>query len=219
MKFSAKLLAGALLPLASVATIGISAPAAAQSKLGVAIVDVEKAVYDSNAYTVARQQMETTYKANIDQFRSRQTAIDTDLKTKQTALQTALSAAGGKTTPALEEQYRTLQQSAQAGQAELQRLGQPVQLANAYVQEQIGTKLREALLATQTQAKVDVLLNNEATVSYAPAADVTAILKQQLDRLVPSVSIVPPAGWRPGGQQQGAAAAPAAPATAQPSGR
>lgn len=218
MKLSAKLLAGALLPLAAVATVGVSAPAAAQSKLGVAIVDVEKAVYDSNAYTVARQQMETTYKANIDQFRSRQTAIDTDLKAKQTALQTAITAAAGKTTPALEEQYRTLQQTAQAGQAELQRLGQPVQLANAYVQEQIGAKLRDALLATQTQAKVDVLLNNEATVSYAPATDVTAILKQQLDRLVPSVSIVPPAGWRPGGQQQGAAAAPAAPA-AQPTGR
>ena len=49
--------------------------------------------------------------------------------------------------------------------------------------------------------------------------NITTQLKTQLNTLVPSVSITPPAGWRPGGQQQGAAPAPAAAQPAKPAGR
>ncbi|HYV88977.1 MAG TPA: OmpH family outer membrane protein, partial [Candidatus Polarisedimenticolia bacterium] len=62
------------------------------------------------------------------------------------------------------------------------------------------------LKAAMTAAKVDLVVKPEAAVSYQPAVDITPMVKQQLDTLVPSVSIVPPAGWRPGGQQGGAQA-------------
>jgi Skp family chaperone for outer membrane proteins len=206
------------------AALMAAAPAVAQSKLGIAVVDVEQAVATSNAYTVARTQMETTYKTQIDAFRARQSALETDLKAKQAALNTGFQAAGGKPTPALQAQYEQLQQAQQAAQQELQRLGQPIQLAQAYIEEQISAKLGDALKTTMTNAKVDLVLKPEGTVSYQPTVDITAQVKAQLDIMVPAVSITPPAGWRPGGQQAqpGAAApAPAAPAnpTKKPTGR
>ncbi|MET0365521.1 MAG: OmpH family outer membrane protein [Sphingobium sp.] len=202
------------------AAMMVATPALAQSRLGIGVVDVERAVATSNAYTVARTQMETTYKAQIDQFNSRKTALESDLKTKQDALNAGVKAAGGKPTPALQAQYEALQAGQQNAQAELQRIGQPVALAQAYVEEQISAKLGDALKNSMTAAKVDLVLKPEATVSYQPTVDLTAQVKAQLDTLIPNASITPPAGWRPGGQQGAApaAAAPASPA-AKPTGR
>lgn len=205
MHKSLKMLALMLAPVSSAALV--SAPAAAQSKLGVAVVNVEQAVATSNAYTVARGQIETTYKAQITQFNTRKAAIEADLKAKNAALEAGVKAAGGKPNPALQAQYTALQKAQGDGNAELQRLGQPIALSQAYVEEQIGAKLGDALKAAMAAAKVDLVLKPEATVSYAPAVDITAAVKQQLDSLVPSVSITPPAGWRPGGQQAAPAAA------------
>ncbi|HTH28287.1 MAG TPA: OmpH family outer membrane protein [Sphingobium sp.] len=216
MAISFKTIALGMAPLAVAAVM--TGPAQAQSKLGVAVVNVDQAVAESNAYSVARTQMETTYKAQISQFNTRKTAIEGDLKAKRDALEAGLKANGGKPSPALQTQYEALQKSSQDAQAELQRIGAPIALAQQYIEEQIGAKLSDALKAAMAAAKVDLVLKPEATVSYQPTVDITPFVKQQLNTLVPSVSIVPPAGWRPGGQQAAAPAAPQAPA-AKPSGR
>ncbi|MET0362489.1 MAG: OmpH family outer membrane protein [Sphingobium sp.] len=207
------------LPLAAALS---ATPALAQSKLGIAVVDVEAAVANSNAYAVARTQMNTTYKTQIDQFNARKTALEADLKTKQDTLNAAVRTAGNAPTPAvrtqLQGQYEALQTAQQNAQAELQRIGQPVGLAQAYVEEQISARLNDALKNAMAAAKVDLVLKPEAAVSFQPSVDITAQVKAQLDTLVPSASITPPAGWRPGGQQ-GAAPAAAAPTAAKPTGR
>lgn len=214
MKIFLKAVALATVPVAVLAT---AVPASAQSKLGIAVVDIEKAVNASNAATTARTQMQTTYKANIDNFNTRKTALDADLKQKGEAFQAAVNAAGGKSTPALQTQYETLQKTQQDAQAELQRIGQPIALANAYVEEQIGAKIGDALKAAMSKNKVDLVLQPDATVSYQPSVDITAAVTAELNTLVPTVSIVPPAGWRPGQQNGGQQAAPAA--GQQPTGR
>lgn len=196
--------------LATVSVAGmaaVSVPAIAQSKLGVAVVDIDEAVNRSAAATNARTQMQTTYKANIDNFNSRKTALDAELKQKAEAFQAAVKAAAGKSTPALQTQYEGLQQSQQTAQQELQKIGQPIALANAYIEEQISAKINDALKAAMTKSKVDLVLQPGATVSYAPGVDITAAVTTELNTLVPSVNIVPPAGWQPGGQQQAPAGA------------
>ncbi len=196
----------AVLALAPMTAMALAtAPAAAQSKTGIAIADLERAVGTSTAYTTARTQMNTTYKAQIDAVTARRTAIEADLKTKGEALQTA--------TPALETQYQQYQAQTQTYQQELQRLSQPLTLANAYVEEQITAKLSDALKAAMTKTKVDLVLKPEATFSYQPTVDITAAVVTELNALVPSVGITPPAGWQPGGQRQAGqpAAAPANP--------
>ncbi|MEJ7934071.1 OmpH family outer membrane protein [Sphingobium sp. AN558] len=217
MKTMIKALALGLAPMTAIALTSV--PALAQSKLGIAVVDVQRAVGTSAAYSTARTQIQTTYKAQIDNFTTRKNAIDADLRAKGTALDTAMKAAGGKPTPALQAQYEAAQKAQQNGQAELQRIGQPIQLANAYVEEQIGAKLSDALKAAMTKAKVDLILAPDATVSYQPTVDLTDEVITELNALVPSVGITPPAGWQPGRQgQQPAAAAPANPSQ-QPASR
>lgn len=202
----------AALGLAPVAAVALSAaPAIAQSKQGIAVVDLQRAVGTSAAYTTARTQMQTTYKAQIDAFNTRKAAIDADLKTKGEALQAGVKAAGGKSTPALQTQYEQFQQAQQAAQTELQRLGQPIALANAYVEEQISAKLPDALKTAMTKAKVDLVLAPDATVSYQPTVDITAAVVTEINTLVPNASITPPAGWQPGQQGQAGQAAPANP--------
>ena len=210
MKTIFKAAALVLAPMTAMALTSV--PAAAQSKTGIAVVDLQRAVATSSAYSTARTQIQTTYTAQIDNFTARKNAIDADLKAKGTALETAMKAAGGKPTPAIQTQYEAYQKAGQDGQAELQRLGQPIALANAYVEEQISAKLSDALKAAMTQAKVDLILSPDATVSYQPTVDITQSVVTQLNALVPSVGITPPAGWQPGRQGQGAAAPAAAPA-------
>ncbi|MGV3769782.1 MAG: OmpH family outer membrane protein [Sphingobium phenoxybenzoativorans] len=205
----------AALGLAPVAAVALTAaPALAQSKQGIAVVDEQRVIGTSAAYTLARTQMQTTYKPQIDAFNTRKAAIDADLKSKGEALQAGVKAAGGKATPALQTQYEQFQQAQQNAQTELQRLGQPIALANAYVEEQIYAKYPDALKTAMTKAKVDLVLRPEATVSYQPIVDLSDEVVTEINALVPSVSITPPAGWQP--QQQGQAAPAAAPAPANP---
>lgn len=201
MKTLFKAVALATVPVAALAATAL--PASAQSKLGIAVADIDKAVNDSNAATTARTQMQTTYKANIDNFNTRKTALDTELKQKGDAFQAAVKAANGQTTPALQTQYQALQKSQQDAQAELQRIGQPIALANAYVEEQISAKIGDALKAAMTKSKVDLVLQPGATISYQPSVDITAAVTAEINALVPTVSITPPAGWRPNAQQGG----------------
>ena len=212
-----KMFKAAALALAPITAIVLtSAPAAAQSKTGIAVADLQRAVATSSAYTTARTQIQTTYKAQIDSFTARKNAIDADLKAKGAALDAAIKAAGGKPTPAIQTQYETAQKAQANGQAELQRLGQPIALANAYVEEQISAKLSDALKSAMTKAKVDLILAPDATVSYQPTVDITQQVVTEINALVPSVGIVPPAGWQPGGAR-GQAPTPAAAAPANPS--
>lgn len=213
MKTFFKAAALVLAPATAVALTAV--PAIAQTKSGLAVVDLEEAVAKSAAFTTAMTQMQTTYKPQIDQITARRTAIETDLKTKNDALGAAYKAAGNKSTPAIETQYQQLQQAQQSGQAELQRLSQPIALARAYVEEQIVSKLDDALKAATAKTKSEIVFKKAATESFGATADITPAVITEINALVPSASITPPAGWQPGGRQgQAAAPAPATPAQA-----
>lgn len=199
MKTIMKALAFAVAP-ASLLAVSVT-PAFAQSKQGIAVANPEQAMAQSVAYTTAMTQMKTTYKANIDSLNTRKTALEAELKQKSDALQAAVKAAGGKSTPALQTQYEALQKRGAEAQQELQRLNQPLALANAYVEQQIGAKLNAAIKAAMTKKNVDLVISPDAAVSYAPGVDITSAITAELNTLVPNVGIVPPAGWQPGQSQ------------------
>jgi len=213
------------LALAPLSILALSAtPAVAQSKQAIGVANMERAIATSNAYKVAMDQMKVTYKTNIDAFTAKKAALDAELKGKADALRTAAQAAGQSPTPAqqtaLQTQYNALQARNQQAQQELQTVGTPIARAQNYVEEQIALKLNDAVKAAMTKLKVDLVLREEATVAFGPTVDITAAVVTELNTLIPSASITPPAGWEPGqaGQQPGAA--PAAPAPAgQPDSR
>lgn len=205
------------LALSAVAIPALSVAPAHAQVAGIAIANVEQAVAESNAYKAAVTQMRVTYKAQIDAVNARANALQAELKPLVDKFQADQKAA----TPnraSLQTQYEAIQTKQQSGQAELQRLNEPVALAQAYVEEQIASKLDAAIKTAMTKKKVSLVLQPQAALSFQPTVDITKDIIAELNTTVPSAQINPPAGWRPGGQQAQPAAA-AAPAKPAPQGR
>lgn len=210
-----------LLAAALAAPGAFLAGGAAAQVSGIAVANPEGAVAGSKAWQAARTQIQTTYKAQLDQARTRQTAIQAELQPLVTAYQTAARVPGASEA-SLRPQAQAIQTKQQAAEAELGRLTEPAQRAEAYALEQISGKLPAAVQAAVRARNVTLLLRPNAALFAQPAADITSAITAELDKTVPSVGITPPAGWQPGQQgQQGAApaTAPAQSARQQPQGR
>lgn len=197
--------------------VAVSAQAQAQS---VAVADPERAIAASRAWQAARTQIQTTYKAQIDQANTRERALQTELQPLVTAYQNAARAPNA-TQATVAPAAQALQTRQQAAQQELARLSQPFQRAQAYAIEQISTRLNDAVQGAVRARNVQVLVRPDAALFAQPAADITPAITAELDRLVPTVSINVPANWQPGqaGAAAQGAAAPAAgtrPATPAP---
>ena len=199
-----------LLAAALAAPCTLIASTAAAQVAGIAVADPEAAVANSKAWAAARQQIQTTYKTQIDQANARRQAVQTELQPLVTAYQTAARAPGASEA-SLRPQLQAIQTKEQAANTELQRLTQPASRAQAYALEQISAKLPDAVNAAVRAKNVSLLLRPNAALFAQPTADVTAAITAELDRSVPSVGITPPANWQPG--QQGAATPTAATAT------
>lgn len=211
-----------LLAAALIAPGTIAATTATAQVSGVAIADPEAAVANSKAWAAARTQIQTTYKAQIDQANTRRQALTTELQPLVAAYQKA-AAAPGATEASLRTQAQAIQTREQSANAELQRLTAPASRAQAYALEQISAKLPDAVTAAVRAKNVSLLIRPNAALFAQPTADITGAITTELDRLVPSVGITPPANWQPGqqGQQGDAPAAAPAPAanTRAPTGR
>lgn len=210
-------LAAAALFLSGVA----ASPALAQAR-GVGVVDIDGAVEQTTAYTTARQQIQTTYAAQIQQAQARATALNTELAPLQQALQAAQQQPGA-TAESVRPHYDALMTRQQAGQREVTQLQAPAVLADSYVREQILVRANEALQAAMTAANVDLVLNPGAVLGITPgsAANITAQLTAQLNSRVTSAQTSPPAGWNPGDTMRAAQQAqqPAQQQQQQPEGR
>lgn len=185
----------------AVATLSVSpmvaAPAAAQSKTGIAVGDVRVAAAKSNAFTTAMGQIETTYKAQIDARDSRAQTLQAELNVlvarfneeqrKPTQNRTALEAAA-----------KAVQDKRTAANAEVGQLGGQVDLAVAYVEDQISVRMNEAIRAAMKRLKIDLLLNPDAVLAREPNVDITDAIVADLNAILPNVGIVPPAGYQPG---------------------
>jgi Skp family chaperone for outer membrane proteins len=190
--------------LATAAALAVAAPATAQVN-GIAVANPEAAVAKTRAWVTAKSQIETQYKTQLDQANARRQAAQTELQPLVSAYQTAARAPNASEA-SLRPQLQAIQTREQAAQQEIGRLTQPAQRAQAYAIEQISNQLRTAVDGAVAKKRVTLLLRPEAALFAQPAADITNDITAELDRLVPTVSITPPANWQPG-QQQGAAAA------------
>ena len=210
--------AASLALAATTATVSFTAPAAAQQVKGMAYADLEAAARQSTAYTTAQQQRQTTYAAQIQQ------ADAARLQPLADQFNTARQAA----TPdqaQLQTLYGQIQQIQQQSEANLNQILQPLALSEAYVNEQIGAQLKAAVDAARARAKVSMLFTAGAVIDADEAYDLTDEVTAELNRLIPSAQIVPPAGWVPAAQRERQAAQQqvqqpaAAPAAAQPDSR
>ncbi|KKC27479.1 OmpH family outer membrane protein [Sphingomonas sp. SRS2] len=201
---TAALAAGIALVPAAANAQAAAAPAAAINT-GVAVANLEAALVNSAAYKAAIAQIQTTYKAQITAFQTRQTALQNEMTPLRTEIENLQkNPATPKAT--LDAKVNAFQSRAQNAQAELQRLTLPFARPEAYVKEQIGNKIEQALKAAMSAKKVGVVLAPEAVVAVQGASDITLDVVTQLNALVPSASVTPPANWQPGQADQPAAA-------------
>jgi Skp family chaperone for outer membrane proteins len=193
-----KLLAATAIAVASVSLSPmVATPALAQSKTGIAVGDVRVAAARSAAFTTAMQQIEVTYKAQIDARDTRAQTLQAELnllvakfneeQKKPNAVRATLEAAA-----------KAVQDKRTAANAEVQQLGQQVDLAVAYVEDQISVRMNEAIRAAMRRTKVDLLLNPDAVLAREPSVDITDAIVADLNAILPNVGIVPPAGYQPG---------------------
>ena len=197
-----------LLLAAALVTPGAFTAATATAQVaGIAVADPEAAVANSKAWATARQQIQTTYKAQPDQPNTRRHPVQAELQPLVAAYQKA-AAAPGATEASLRTQAQSIQTREQTANAELQRLTAPASRAQAYAIEQISAKLPDAVNGAVRAKNVSLLLRPNAALFAQPTTDITSAITAELDRLVPTVGVTPPANWQPG--QQGDAAAPAA---------
>ncbi|MCC2602672.1 OmpH family outer membrane protein [Sphingopyxis yananensis] len=219
-----KLLVASALAIATLsASPMLATPAIAQAK-AIAVADVRVAAARSNAFTVASQQIQTTHKASIDQQQSRGQTLQAEMnvliaKYNEEARKTPQNAT------ALQAAAQAVQTKRQSAGEELQRIGAPVELALAYVEDQISIRMNEAIRAAMTAKKIDLLLQPDAVLARENNVDITDSVVTELNRILPNVTITPPAGYQPGqlvqerNQQLQAGAAAAQPQANQPASR
>lgn len=193
----------ALAALALTAAPMMASPAAAQVVRGIGIANPAAILVNSNAYKQAEEQRKTTYKAQLDQAEARRQQIAAQLQPLVTKLQNDARAANPNQ-QSLQQQQLQIQQLERSGQAELSRMLEQVVLSRAYTNEQIEKQLAPAMEAAAKRKNITLVLDSsQGGVIYADQPyNLNQDILNELNRMVPSVQIVPPAGWAPGGAEQ-----------------
>ena len=228
MKMLSKSALAAGLAIASLASPAVAAskdaPAAtaAQQVAGIAIVNAPLVIANSNAYKTAQQQRGVSYKAYYDQANTRQQAIAAQLKPLYEKIEADSKAANAaQNQAALQQQYQTIQQIEANGKRELQQILAPVQLSQAYVEEQITDQMATAVQNAAAKNNVTLVIGPDNVLYAAAPYNLNQATLDELNALIPTAQLVPPQGWLPRelreqqeAQEQAAAAqnAPSAPA-------
>ncbi len=208
-----KLLTKSLLAVSALALVPVLASAQAQAQ-EVAYSDVEAVISLSAAAKKAFADMRVTYKAQYDALETRNAVLKAELNTLVVKYQA--DAKINANNPTLANQAKAIQDKQAAAEQEVNRLQQPIARVEQFVLEQIDTKLDGAVSAAMTKKKVALLISRQAVIKNTPGTDLTQDIVNELNVMLPGVSIVPPANWQPGQNKPGAAPAPSTP---QPLGR
>jgi len=214
IRYASALLAG-LAVLSVSPTAAVAQATSGTVTPGIAIANPSAVVAASAAYQTAQQQRPTTYKPQIDQANARKGQIEAQLKPLIDKLQ-ADSKAVNPNRAALQAQYEQIQQIEQAGQAEIQKILEPLNLSQQYVLEQIGDKLDAATQAAMDKKKITLVIDSQSVIKAGQVYNLNQDILTELNKAIPSAQLVPPAGWMPRAQREQQAQAQAAqqPATA-----
>ncbi len=205
--------------LAALAAPAVSTTVHAQEATRVAVVNLQAVGVNSQAFTTAQTQRQTTYATQIQQASTRRDQLQAQLDPLVQAFNTARQQPNADQA-ALQQQAAQIQQIQQQGQDELNQILAPVALSQAYVDEQIQEQFEAAVRNAATAANVDIVLSPEVVLYADNALNLNQAVLDQLNTLLPTAQLVPPPGWLPRElrEQQEAATAQAAqqPAAAAP---
>ena len=180
------------------ATILAAAPATAQVS-GIATASPDSVILNAKAFGAANTQIASTYKAQLDQATTKQTALTTQIRT---ILDT------NKDNQISQEEYQASQVATNplsgrvkaaetAGQPSIDQLRAPAVKAQAYAIEQVALKYDAALQAVVRAKNINIVLSPNAIQYAPPTVDITKDVIAEIDRQTPTVTITAPANWQP----------------------
>lgn len=195
------------------------APAAGPIVPGLGVANLEAAVVNTKAYKAAAQQRQTYYKAQYDAAQAKANQVDAQLKVAVDKFNA--DKAAKKPDAILQQDYAAIQEIQERGKEEIRQILMPVILSEAYVNEQIGERLDQAVQSAMAKRGVTMLLGPDTVIARANAYELTPAIIAELDLLLPTVNFVPPQGWLPRSvrEQQAQQAQQARPAAAPPAAR
>jgi len=183
-----KLLAPAGLTLCALAAL----PAQAQVEGRMATVDVSRTIIGTTAFQTAYEQVNTTYAQQNELRRSKAQERQTLLATFDTSGDKQVDDAelAAKQNSPDFVKLQTLEQ-------EIQALNNQIDGARVYAIEQIILQYAASLQEVATRQQIKMVIDPSTLLFAAPEADITEQVTTTLNGKVPSVGIVPPAGWQP----------------------
>jgi Skp family chaperone for outer membrane proteins len=192
-KFIKSAVAAALLA----APMMVSGNAAAQVA-GIASADPLIAIAKAKALAAGFNSINTSYASYYTQMDAKSTEIVAMQKQLDVNKDNQLS---DDEIAAAQKAKNPVIASIQAKQAELNKLQEPIVLAQYFVIEGITAQYDAALQSVVTAKKISMVLSPEAIIYTTPAGNITQDVTNALDARVPSVAVTPPANWRPTSRQ------------------
>lgn len=180
------------LTTAMIAVTAITTPVLAQQvpAATVAVVDLDRVGRECNACKAAGAALQS----QVSAFNTRRQQLNTQLQPERTQLQTAVNALAGKQPDAaLTARIQAFQQKEVAAGQELERQQTQIQRNQAYISQQINTKLAPLLQPAMTKRGANILLDSNAALRFAATVDVTNDVLAALNSVLPSVSTTAPA--------------------------
>ena len=180
------------LTAALVAATALATPALAQRvpAAQVAVVDLERVGRECNACKTAS----TALQSQVTAFNARRQQLTSQLQPERTQLTTAVTALAGKQPDAaLTQRIQAFQQKESTAAQELERQQGQIQRNQAYISQQINTKLVPLLQPAMERRGANVLMDSGAALRFAPGLDITNDVLAALNGVLTTVSTTAPA--------------------------
>jgi Skp family chaperone for outer membrane proteins len=166
----------------------VAAPAAAQQRSAILVVDTDRILNECTACKSAASQLQS----QVQQGRQRAQQLETSLKPESESLQKAVDALGGKQPDsALQARIASFRQKQQAGATELQNRESSLQSTQAHVQQQIGRKIVEVVEQSRARRQASIVVTKASTLASDTSIDITGEVLTSLNQQLPSVSVTP----------------------------
>ena len=166
----------------------VAAPAAAQQKSAVLVVDTDRVLNECNACKAAGTQLQS----QIQQGRQRAQQLEATLKPESESLQKAVEALGGKQPDAaLQARIAAFRLKQQQGATDLSNRESAIQSTQQNVQQQIGRKVVEVVEQSRARRQAALVVSKQSTLANDAAIDITAEVIAAVNQQLPSVSVTP----------------------------
>ncbi|MEP7130946.1 MAG: OmpH family outer membrane protein [Sphingomicrobium sp.] len=181
-----------LFSAALAASLGAGSAASAQAipAATVAVVDLERVTSECTACKSAA----ATLRSQVSSLQARESTLSTPLATEQKSIQAAVDALAGKEPGApLQARAKAWETKRQQAAQELARQQDQIKRNQAYISQQIQTKLGPIYQQVMTRRGANLMVEAGNTLATSTNVDVTSDVLAALNAALPSVQTTAPA--------------------------